>query len=192
MIENYLIYLKYLDKKLSEFFEKQKPYIFCKEGCAKCCKNAEFPYSQIEAAYLSSGISKLDCEKLDLVKNNIRKIKQAKSVFKGEKFLYDCPFLINNSCCVYEYRGIVCRTFGLLSLGSNGKTKVPFCCFEGYNYANVMDDDGKQISAEKFKKLNISQKPIIFNLNYDFLTHPDFERGFKFKFGDKKPLIDWF
>ena len=28
-------------------------------------------------------------------------------------FIYECPFLINNRCCVYSYRGIICRTFGL-------------------------------------------------------------------------------
>ncbi len=56
MLENYVTYLNFLSGKFTKFFEKQKPFIFCKKGCGKCCKNAEFPYSQIEAEYLMFGV----------------------------------------------------------------------------------------------------------------------------------------
>ena len=116
----------------------------------------------------------------------------AKKDFKGKKFVYDCPFLINNECVVYNYRGIVCRSFGLMTVGEDGKIKVPFCCYQGLNYANVMEEDGKHVSEEKFKKLGCKEEPTAFNVSYKFLTDPDFERGFNFSFGEKKPLIDWF
>ena len=60
MLANYITYLNFIDEKLKKFFERQKPYIFCKKGCTKCCKNAQFPYSSIETAYLISGFMKLD------------------------------------------------------------------------------------------------------------------------------------
>lgn len=191
MIDNYITYLKFLDTKFKTFFEKQKPYIFCKKGCSMCCKNAQFPYSQIEMVYLLSGIQMLNDETIVKIMDNINKIKAAKKEFKGKKFLYDCPFLIDNVCSVYDYRGILCRAFGLITVGENGKIKTPFCCFKGYNYSNVMDDSGKNVSPEKFKKLDVPEEPLAFNIDYQFLTDPDFERGFNFKFGDKKPLIDW-
>ena len=59
-MENYLKYLEFIDSKLHKFFERQKDYIFCKKGCAKCCKNAEFPYSLIELKYLLTGFLKTD------------------------------------------------------------------------------------------------------------------------------------
>ena len=126
------------------------------------------------------------------VDKNIKQVLEDKKIFKGEKFRYNCPFLINNVCCVYEYRGLVCRSFGLMTNDINGKVQVPFCCFDGLNYSNVMDDEGKHVSREKFDKLGVEEEPTAFNVSYQFLTDPDFERGFNFVFGDKKPLIEWF
>ena len=193
MIENYIKYLEFLNEKLTTFFDKQKPYIRCKQGCAKCCQNAQFPFSQIEVIYLMNGISKLDTATKNIIADNVKKIKQdMKNFSKGEKFLYDCPFLIDNQCCVYEYRGIICRTFGLLYIGENGRTQVPFCCFQGLNYANVLADDKSTISAEKYKASGIKEEPVAFNIRYGFLTGSDFEQKFNFAFSEKKPLIDWF
>lgn len=193
MIENYKKYLEFINEKLTTFFHKQKPYICCKEGCAKCCQNAEFPFSQMEVIYLMNGVSKLDEATKNIIAENVKKVKEAKRNFNGEgKFLYDCPFLINNKCCVYEYRGIICRTFGLLYIGTNGKTQVPFCSFQGLNYANVLADDKSTISAEKYKASGIEAEPVAFNIRYGFLTESSFEQKFNFAFGEKKPLIDWF
>ena len=192
MLNNYLVYLQVLNEKLNNFFEKQQPYIYCKKGCSLCCRNAQFPYSQIEFEYLQEGIRLLNPEKKDIIQKNIETILQKKSEFQGESFKYDCPFLINNECSVYKYRGIICRSFGLLTLNDNGKMSIPFCCFKGLNYSNVMDGSGDKISEEKYQHLNIEEIPRVFNVSYDFLTNSDFERGFNFSFGDKKPLIEWF
>lgn len=192
MLNNYLTYLQFINSKLKKFFEKQKPYIFCKKGCGLCCKNAQFPYSKIEIDYLMIGAWQLDLETKKIIAQNIKKIRNQKSEFNGKMFKYDCPFLINNECSVYQYRGIICRSFGLLNVGTNEKIKVPFCCFKGLNYSNVMEDGGNKISEKKFKNLNAEEEPVAFYTNYEFLTDSDFERGFNFKFGEKRPLIDWF
>ncbi len=192
MLQNYLVYLKFLDEKFTKFFNKQKPYIFCKKGCAKCCKNAEFPYSEIEILYLMTGAKLLPAEIQDKIKKNVEKIKAEKLKFDGKKFLYTCPFLIDNVCSIYNYRGIVCRSFGLMYKGADGKNKVPFCCFQGLNYSNVIEEKTNIVSGEKFKNLGVEDEPVAFNISYEFLTDPDFEKGFNFKFGDKKPMIEWF
>lgn len=192
MLVNYLTYLKFLNDRLEKFFEKQKPYICCQKGCGMCCRNAQFPYSQMELSYLLHGLWALDLDTKKLISANIKKLQQDRLNFKRERFLYDCPFLINNVCSVYEYRGIVCRTFGLLYTGIDGRIKIPFCSFQGYNYANVLTDDGSQISSKKFEKLGIPEEPVAFNISYEFLTNPDFERGFNFSFGEKRPVIEWF
>ena len=139
MLENYITYLNFLSQKFDKFFESQKPYICCKKGCGKCCKNAQFPYSQIEFEYLMRGTLYLDIKTKEAIVNNIKTTLEAKKIFEGKKFLYDCPFLIDNVCAVYDYRGIVCRSFGLPTVGENGKIKAPFCCFQGLNYSNVLE-----------------------------------------------------
>lgn len=192
MLENYLLYLKFLESKLVKFFASQKPFIFCHKGCSKCCKNAEFPFSEIEVKFLMYGFAQLSEETKKKILENIRKVNEEKKNFKGENFMYDCPFLIDEVCSVYNFRGIICRTFGLMYNGADGKVKVPFCCYQGMNYSNVIDPETRKISQEKVDKRGFKEEPASFNLSYKFLTDPDFEKGFKFKFGDKKPLIDWF
>lgn len=194
MTDNYTNYLSFIDTKISGFFEKQKPYIFCKKGCGKCCQNAQFPYSQIEITHLLNGYRKLDYNIKQQVLENITKINKQKNEFKDKKeqFKYDCPFLINNECSVYEYRGIVCRTFGLITLNNeSGKMMLPFCAYQGLNYSNVLEPDSGVISTDKFKKGKFLQEPLSFNVSYEFLTDTDFEYSFKFEFGERKALIDW-
>ena len=189
-IRNYKLYLKFVNDKINKFFEKEKPYIACKMGCAKCCKNAQFPFSNTEIEYLMLGFVQLDNEKKELIKQNIKKTLEEKKTSTKDPFLYTCPFLINDVCSVYEYRGIICRTFGLIT-EKEGRSKVPFCCFEGLNYSSILDDEKKQFSEEKIKELGLPE-PSSFNIRYEFLTSEEFEKSFKFVFGDKKSMIEWF
>lgn len=193
MIKNYEKYLNIIQDKLNDFFEKQKEYIFCKAGCSKCCQNAQFPYSEIEYEYLLEGFKKLPQDTQHTIKQNVKEIleKQKYFDFQNTKFIYRCPFLINNSCSCYEYRGIVCRTFGLLSVGAYDKNpQMPFCILEGLNYSNVYDKTTNRLTAEKFEHLNLQTPPLIFNIDYKTLTDSDFEKIFNFKFGKISALID--
>jgi len=194
MLDNYLKYLEFITEKLNKFFNRQKEYIFCKKGCSLCCKNAQFPYSKIEMQYLFLGCKTLSGETINKIEENIGKTLEKKKDFKGERFTYDCPFLIDNVCSVYEHRGIICRSFGLMATipGFDKKTKVPFCYAENLNYSNVIDFETKQVSGKRFKEGHFIEEPLAFNVSYDFLTGKDFEESFDFKFGEKKSLIDWF
>ena len=192
MINNYVKYLDFITQKIDKFFEIQKPYIFCKKGCAKCCKNAEFPFSALEAAYLSQGINTLDDKIQGKISEKIEKILKDKENFKGEKFLYDCPFLIDDVCCLYKYRGIVCRTFGLIVADNDDKAKIPFCYKDGLNYSNVVDFEKNVISKEKCDALGFENEPVAYNISYDFLTGEGMEKAFNIKFGEKHPLVEWF
>ena len=191
-IADYAFYISYLNKKLSKFFESQSPYIFCKRGCSKCCENGEYPFSKLEYEFLMIGFSKLSLELQQKILKKISDIKKQKQKSNGE-FTYECPFLINHECSVYEFRGIICRSFGLMSINWEGNSRIPFCAFEGLNYSNVVDCDTKIISMEKYKQLGDNlPEPLAFNTGYKFLTSENIEKGFHLNFGDKKPLIDWF
>ena len=190
-MDNFVKYLTFLQNKLNIFFEQQSPYIACEKGCGLCCKNAEFPFSEMEFNYLIKGSLSLPVEVQNKIEANIAKVLQDKKEFNGKVFKYDCPFLIDNSCSIYEHRGIVCRTFGLIEADEN-KAKIPFCYEKGLNYSNVVDKDNQIISEEKYLALNEEKRPLAYNINYKFLTSEKVENEFGFKFGEKKPLIDWF
>jgi Fe-S-cluster containining protein len=179
--------MNYLNKKLERFFDEQSPYIFCKKGCAKCCKKGTYLFSKIEFNYIMVGFTQLPIETQQKILSKVRKIKEL------NQENYECPFLINNACSVYDFRGIVCRSYGLITLKDNGKTtKIPCCTFEGLNYANVIDLKTKIVSQEKFDKLGVEKEPLAYNVSYPFLTSKEIEKNFEIDFGDKKPLIDWF
>lgn len=187
-MEKYLSYLSYINNKLATDFASQKPYIFCKKGCAKCCKNSRYFFSKIEFEYLKLGYEQLDFMTKAKIKTNIEKLKQE---YENNNDSYACPFLINDECSVYEYRGIVCRTFGLSQLGPQNELKVPFCAYEGLNYSNVIDLETGKVSAEKFKKLNTDLEPLSFNIAYLNLVDEDIAKAFGFEFGEIKSLAEW-
>lgn len=190
-MNNFVKYLNFLQNNLDKFFEQQTPYIACKKGCDLCCKNAQFPFSEMEFKYLIQGSLTLPKEIQNKIEENITKILKDKKDFTGDVFKYNCPFLIDNVCSIYEYRGIVCRTFGLIET-TEEKAKIPFCHSTGLNYSNVVDEEKKTISQEKYLALNEEKQPLAYNINYKFLTSEKVENEYGFKFGDKRPLIDWF
>lgn len=191
-LQNYLKYLMYIQSKLDKFFAAQTPYIFCEKGCSKCCKNARFPYSDVEMKYLILGTQTLELKVQKQIEQKIDEIIKEKERLNGKKIYHDCPFLIDGSCAVYNYRGVVCRAFGLMTNKDDKTLGVPMCCFEGLNYSNVVNLKTKKISVYKFKKLKTDIEPLSYNASYNFLTDNDFERIFDFSFGEKKFMLDWF
>ncbi len=193
MFEKYELYLFALDQKLSKFFENQKEYICCKEGCAHCCCDGNYPYTSIEAEYLKFGLARLPLKIQNDIQQKILKIKKDKLEWKKDEadFIYECPFLINNRCSIYSYRGIICRTFGLAYFDKNNKTKVPNCVFKGLNYAKVYDPKTKLISTGLFEKEGYKNEPIAFNLSLNFLYKNEVTEYIGIEFGKVKPMVDW-
>ena len=189
-MRNYLKFLDYLTDMLNRHFQEQAPFIKCCKGCAKCCSNGDYPFSEMEIKLLKIGFYELDDEKKQIIKNNIRQIITDKQNFTGENFRYTCPFLIDDVCSVYEYRGIICRTFGLISTKKDSKMQVPFCVHEGLNYSNVLDKNTGMLSEELLKEQGITVEPVAYNIHYSFLTSDKIEDAYDFKFGKKSALID--
>ena len=198
ILRNYVLYLQVITNKINSFFEEQKDYIMCHQGCAKCCKGAQFPFTEIEFRFLLEGFVQLDEELKMKILRQIDDVLAQKCEYNknhnDKKFRYDCPFLVNDNCAVYNYRGLICRSFGLMTFinGSKEKSKMPFCAFEGLNYSNVLDPETSTVSTEKFKALNIETVPKAFNIDYyTTLTNNSMGESFGFEFGEEKPLINW-
>ena len=182
MIENYEKFLEELDSMLKTYFESHKEYIKCKKGCSICCKNGDFPMSQIEFTYITKGYINLPNDIKKEVQKNINQIKQQKEKTEG-RFEYDCPFLINDECSVYKYRGIICRTFGLCYYDDVKKyLRFPGCVNFGLNYSEVYDVETNTTEITDIPKQNLRTDVILNSLN---------ALKYNIDAGEIRPLIDW-
>ena len=75
----YRQYLNTIDEVLAGYFEDQKEYIFCKKGCAHCCKTGQYPCSELEFRYLQLGFFKIPLKEQQEV---IKRIQALKAVYK--------------------------------------------------------------------------------------------------------------
>lgn len=201
MIEKYEKYLEIINEPLQRFFEEQKPYIFCKEGCSMCCEEGEYPFSELEYEYAMVGYNNLSEDKKQNIQEKINKIKLVKekipqNLLSGGKFMHDCPFLIDKKCSIYKYRGIICRNYGLAyhTEDKTGKTiyNMPCCCDKGLNYSNVYDVQTGSISSKKWKETGIETEPVTHNVGLEFLLNNNVTQYLELEFGEQKALIDWF
>ncbi len=198
MIEKYEKYLEIVGSYLDKYFEQQKPYIHCKEGCSFCCECGEYPFTKLEMHYLMSGFLKLDEKTKDKIRQKISNLKEEKqkALEKSEKFLYECPFLIDKKCSVYDYRGIICRNYGLMTMFESKEKKetfqIPYCAEEGLNYSIVFDKKRGTISKKMWEKSGIEQEPLSYNVGLNYLLDNEFTQELNIDFGDQLSLIDWF
>ena len=174
MLQKYDIFIKEFQKKIDKYFEENSEYIYCHQGCSACCEVGEYPFSWIEMGYLMDAFTKLPDDIKFKIKQNIEKIRIQKENFKGERFEYRCPFLIDELCSVYSNRGLTCRTHGLAYLRKNGTVNIPHCANNGLNYSKV------------FKDGIFSTEPIKENLNIDEIL-----KNFDGEMGEIRPLIEW-
>jgi Fe-S-cluster containining protein len=190
MLINYLKFLSYFQNLLNKHFENQSPYIKCKKGCAKCCQNGDYPFSEIELKFLKRGFERLDLALQKQILLKIKELLDEKSKFGEKEFKHVCPFLIDNNCSVYEYRGLVCRTFGLIKQREGKNEQMPFCAYEGLNYSEVIDLEKNLVTKEKIKEAGYNVEPVSYNIHYKFLTSEKFSKSYNFDYGQTGPLLD--
>ena len=186
--ENLKLYKQYLNtiqNLLDGYFENQKEYIFCKKGCSHCCEKGEYPYSRLEFDYLMLGFFKLEPK---VQQGVIKRIQKLKEEYNGG--MYKCPFLNEDGCCtVYDFRGLICRTFGLLKPNKDGEIIMPFCQSMGLNYSNVYNREKKVIDEDLVK--NYKNSPKAYQLSFKTLMSEDLFKDVKLDFGEIKSLVEW-
>ena len=182
MITRYREYLNFLDNELKKMFEAQKTFIKCKEGCAYCCREGEYPISELEYINLMFYYNELEDNIKDRVNENISNLLE-----KSREKMYECPFLVDNRCTVYPARAIICRTFGLISYDEKGKKRMPFCVDLDLNYSNVYDKETQKIT----KPAADGTEPSAYNIDRKFLRSSKIEKEFNIFFGEDRPLVEW-
>jgi len=86
-----------IHRVLDDFMAKRvNRFLSCRKGCSYCCNNA-VEILALEAVYISN---------------------KTNTEFRIGRHPVDhsspCPFLKDNLCSIYEYRPLVCRTYGSL------------------------------------------------------------------------------
>ena len=189
----YKQYLNVLTEQLNIFFEDQKEYICCKKGCSLCCEKGTYPYSELEFKYLLLGFFQIEHIERQKVINRIKELKRQYELFEDKQnFSHRCPFLSDdNICLVYDCRGLICRTFGLLTELDDGSLTLPFCSTLGLNYSKVYLKDEKKIDYEAIKKLGYKNYPLPRRTNLKTLMSKEIFIDDPINFGEIKALIEW-
>lgn len=192
-LHSYKKYLNSIQGLLDNYFENQSDYICCKKGCAYCCEKGVYPYSELEIQYLIFGVMSLSEDYKIKIYQRIENLKKEYQNFQGDKFLHRCPFLDDDkSCMVYDYRGIICRNFGILQVNDAGKVLMPFCQEMGLNYSTVYDDDERKFNFDKVVELGYKHAPTPFPVSRNLLMDKDLFEGEPLDFGESKAMIEWF
>ena len=189
--KRYEIFLYTLNKELQKMFDNQAEFIKCKEGCSYCCEKGEYPFSELEFNYLIEGYKQLDSNTKKIIKENIKQINKEKSKNTDKIFMHKCPFLIDKRCSVYQNRGIICRTFGLLCEHNDGRLTIPFCHEYGLNYAQLYDKELGQLIDERDGIKLSKTEPAAFRIERDNIMNLSITKNLNIVWGDSKTMIDF-
>lgn len=188
--KRYEIFLYTLNKELQKMFDNQSEFIKCKEGCSYCCEKGEYPFSELEFNYLINGYKQLDENTKKIIKENIKTINEEKKQNTEKIFMHKCPFLINKRCSVYNNRGIICRTFGLLCEHNDGRLTIPFCHEYGLNYAQLYDKELGQLIDERDGIKLSKTEPAAYRIERDNIMNLSIAKNLNIVWGNSKTMLD--
>jgi len=184
MLKRYEKFLKDFDAVMADLVKQQSRYLKCKKGCSMCCEIGDYPFSHLEFSYLTQGYINLPNDKKRIIQQNIKKLLKEKEEFKGKRFEHKCPFLIDNECSVYPYRGIVCRGFGVAYYDDvKDCVKLPECVHHGLNYSEFYNEESHTLSINNVVNIN---------LRIDRVLNSKLAEAYKFDCGDIRPMLEWF
>jgi Fe-S-cluster containining protein len=147
-----------VDAALAEAARKSGTWLQCRPGCDSCCQGV-FPISQGDAARLRKGLARLRREDGERAERVARRAREAVARMSGEfpgdaatgvvweddprfeEFGEDevCPALdpATHTCDLYEWRPLVCRTFGPAVRQADGCITACELCYQGATDAEM-------------------------------------------------------
>lgn len=191
LLEKYVYYIDKVQQVISNIFESQKEYICCSNGCSYCCEKGMYPFSELEFRYIKKAFEQLPEDVKQEVIANVCELEKEYVANNKDHFMHKCPFLINGSCSVYHSRGIICRTFGIMTENSDGVLTIPDCSNKGLNYSKVYDPVNKMIMEDKIEELGYSVPPKPYNLSRKNMMSLSIAHQLELDFGESRMLVEW-
>lgn len=146
IFEEYLSIREEIDAQCTKLWEQHNSYMQCKNGCSSCCQS--FKVLPVELHAIIEGIGS------DEIEHHTEEQEGA------------CAFLINNSCSIYNWRPVICRTHGYPLVRLNEETEsyeISFC-----------DLNFKKFSLDQFHMANVYQEDLytskLYMLNKKFIA----------------------
>jgi Fe-S-cluster containining protein len=130
---------KKFDEEVSEFIKGKS--LACEKNCSDCCKNVPLLISYPEIDYIVEELNKLNNVQKKNIAKNIKQLdkkytvpaEQIKSMediqnSRAMQMNYRCPFLLGDSCSIYNARPMLCRGYMSTdkSLCKNGTGDLAF------------------------------------------------------------------
>jgi Fe-S-cluster containining protein len=125
--------------------------IQCRKGCTDCCHHL-FQITEIEAAYISTGVRTLAKGKRQALQRRARRYLAERNQLLANQNVAEawgtlpppgsrlaCPALEEGACQIYEFRPVICRKYGI-PLYSPQKPDHIFACELNFKPGEEIED----------------------------------------------------
>lgn len=177
---------------LEKYFDEQKEFIKCQEGCANCCSQGNYPVTELEYSYMLLAYNELpESQKEEILQKTMDILKRRQKFIQTndiKEFRYKCPFLKDNKCSIYNNRALVCRIHGLIIKDTeDGAPGIPHCVKDGLNFSNACDENFKILTEDVLQSKGFEKRPIAYNISYGTLIKLEES----IDFGDVRMMAEW-
>jgi Fe-S-cluster containining protein len=129
----YLALVERVDRFLASVRKRYADQILCRKGCADCCRQF-LSLWPVEAHHIARGLKVLPAGLI------VRLQAQAETAGWSQ-----CPLLLDSACALYEYRPILCRTYGYPFLSQEeGNLSGPLVSYCSRNFQGLKEGDRLQ------------------------------------------------
>ncbi|KJJ84703.1 hypothetical protein OMAG_001430 [Candidatus Omnitrophus magneticus] len=120
-ISSYLVKVEHIFSEIDKEYEyAQKHYgDFSCEGCQdNCCTTVFYHHTLAEYFYLAEGLDQVDDKIMNVMvmRSEMYFNEVIKNPFNVESLRIMCPLNLNDKCCVYKNRPLICRIHGVPSI----------------------------------------------------------------------------
>lgn len=176
------------DEELNEFIKDKN--IACEQNCSDCCQNVPLLITYPEIDYIVEELNKLNNVQKKNIAKNIKQldkkytsspehISSMEDIQKSRaiKMNYKCPFLLGNSCSIYNARPMLCRGYmsSDKSLCKNGTGDLSFqrsdSLLKYYEDANPYKINNNQLQSHAHRSIEFK------NGKFNSLTKVGFEKA---------------
>ncbi|MGH9672355.1 MAG: YkgJ family cysteine cluster protein [Bryobacteraceae bacterium] len=139
MIDQYLAVCGLVEREFERNRALHRNRIQCRPGCSDCCHQL-FQITEIEAAYISLGVSRMEPPERDRLRDRASVYLDERRALVsrvGEPEAWGnlpargtrlaCPALVDGICTIYEFRPLICRKFGMPLFNPDRPHRVYAC-----------------------------------------------------------------